>query len=410
MQGAPQIVVCALALLVAFASPSMPVLAAPTFEDGIAAFQRGDYDAAVNAWAPLAAQGNASALFNLGQMHRRGLGVPADQAAAERYYRQAALLGHVSAQANLGSLYFTKDPRQPKEAMYFWRQAARQGDAVSQYQIGVQYFNGEIVVRDQVEGYAWMVLAADSGLADGKRALDQMRGFLSTEQLQQGAELALELQKDIGAAQAGRIIRTVPLAPSQAAQASQTVPPEPAASTTAPRPVAVAAAPQTVSKVSTAPAPKTPPPPTPSPPRPEPVVDPEPAAEPEPAVVSIPVEVVPSPQPVAVPQPAPQSSEPSPPPAVVTSPQDIEGDRWRVQIAARRSKDDAQAALDKVTARHAGLLATATPIVYRADLGARGIFYRAQLGYFSQRGEAAGLCNALTAAGAECFVTGSPAR
>ena len=59
------------------------------FQDGQAAYQRGDYQAALREWRPLAEQGNASAQFNLGVMYDNGRGVTQDYAKAFRWYRSA---------------------------------------------------------------------------------------------------------------------------------------------------------------------------------------------------------------------------------------------------------------------------------------------------------------------------------
>ncbi len=409
------------AVLVIFIA-AKPNMALADFEDGVAAFQRGDYAAAVAEWEPLAAQNNASALFNLAQMYRRGLGVEAEPALAERYYRQAALLGHVAAQANLGSLYFTKKPPQPKEAIYFWRQAARQGDAVSQYQLGVQYFNGEFVVRDRVEGYAWMVLAADKGLADARKALAEMRGFMSSEELEQGVQLALEIQEGTGqgrTASAGTI-RSIPLGSEQATAPPAPTPQVVPASKPAPEQPVQAEKPTSIRDMPPAPSravaqiPRTPDPVSP-PPKAQaaasiehkverkPVQVPKPASKP-PAPSPKPIATVQAPPPPApVPAPAPVAQPPKPEPVAVR-----QADRWRVQIAARRTQADAQDAIDKATARHESLLAQQTGQIYRADLGEKGVFYRAQFSPFAERADAASLCQKLSAAGTECFVTRAP--
>jgi len=363
------------AILAAF-----PALA--DFDDGVAAFRRGEYDLAIGEWQPLADAGHASAQFNLAQMYRRGLGVPADLVRAERYYREAALQGHRSAQANLASLYFTKQPPQPKEAIYFWRLAARQGDAISQYQMGVQYFNGEYVVRDRIQAYAWMVLAADKGLADAKNALSQMRQYLSAEETEKGAALAVSLQQEIEAG-AGKGISSVPLQPSAPAAPETAGVPAP---TPAPAP-----AEQDVSTVQSEPLPP-----------PEPVVVPAP-----PPVVA---EAPPAPEPPPAPAPEPAPVETASPRDVPSSATEPGPDRWRVQIAARRDEADARNALDKISRAYPALLAGTETFVQRADLGATGIYYRAPLGRFAERGPARDLCGALKAAGTDCFVTRSPAE
>ena len=49
-----------------------------------------------------AAQGQADAQFNLGQMHEKGQGVPQNYAEAMRCYKQAADQGSAPAQFSLG--------------------------------------------------------------------------------------------------------------------------------------------------------------------------------------------------------------------------------------------------------------------------------------------------------------------
>ncbi len=72
----------------------------------MAADQRGDYATALREWRPLAEQGNAEAQFNLGNMYRKGLGVPQDYAEAVNWFRKAAEQGHAKAQLFLGNMYF----------------------------------------------------------------------------------------------------------------------------------------------------------------------------------------------------------------------------------------------------------------------------------------------------------------
>ena len=52
-----------------------------------------------------AAQGNATAQFNLGVMYLNGHGVSQDHVRAVEWYRKAANQGYASAQFNLGVMY-----------------------------------------------------------------------------------------------------------------------------------------------------------------------------------------------------------------------------------------------------------------------------------------------------------------
>ena len=48
------------------------------FDEGFAAYERGDYATALEEWLPVAEQGDASAQYNLGLMYYNGEGVPQD--------------------------------------------------------------------------------------------------------------------------------------------------------------------------------------------------------------------------------------------------------------------------------------------------------------------------------------------
>ena len=60
------------------------------FDEGLAAYERGDYATALREWRPLAEQGNAKAQVNLGVMYETGQGVPQDYREAVAWYRGSA--------------------------------------------------------------------------------------------------------------------------------------------------------------------------------------------------------------------------------------------------------------------------------------------------------------------------------
>ena len=82
-----------------------PQAVANPFNDGVAAYDRGDYVTALRLWRPLADQGNVHAQFNLGVKYHQGQGVPQDYAQAVSWCRKAADQGMVTAQFNLGVMY-----------------------------------------------------------------------------------------------------------------------------------------------------------------------------------------------------------------------------------------------------------------------------------------------------------------
>ena len=75
-----------------------------------------------------------------------------------------------------------------------------------------------------------------------------------------------------------------------------------------------------------------------------------------------------------------------------------------VQVSSQRSDEDARAAYGVLQAKYPMLLGSYLPIIYRSDLGDKGIFYRAAVGPFETAEEASQFCSDLKAAGGQCVV------
>lgn len=101
MKGA----IVGLVLLIAVALAGI-VIAGP-FEDGVAAYEKGQFATAFKLWLPLAEQGHADAQFNVAVLYEKGSGVVQDYVEAARWYLEAARQGETEAQYNVGLLYET---------------------------------------------------------------------------------------------------------------------------------------------------------------------------------------------------------------------------------------------------------------------------------------------------------------
>jgi SPOR domain len=75
-----------------------------------------------------------------------------------------------------------------------------------------------------------------------------------------------------------------------------------------------------------------------------------------------------------------------------------------VQLSSQRSEAEAQASFHSLQAKFPQQLGEREPLVRRADLGAKGIYYRAMVGPFGSPGEAEQFCSNLKAAGGQCIV------
>ena len=90
------------------------------------------------------------------------------------------------------------------------------------------------------------------------------------------------------------------------------------------------------------------------------------------------------------------------PPAAAAS---VAAGGYVVQVSAQRSKADAEAFFRSLQKKFPSLLGGRTPIVRRADLGAKGIYYRTMVGPFASAGEADQFCGRFKAAGGgQCII------
>jgi hypothetical protein len=75
-----------------------------------------------------------------------------------------------------------------------------------------------------------------------------------------------------------------------------------------------------------------------------------------------------------------------------------------VQVSSQRSEAEAQAAFRGLQAKFPTQLGSRELLIHKADLGAKGTYYRAMVGPFANPAEAAELCSSLKAAGGQCLV------
>jgi cell division septation protein DedD len=71
---------------------------------------------------------------------------------------------------------------------------------------------------------------------------------------------------------------------------------------------------------------------------------------------------------------------------------------------SQRNEEEVQSSFRALQAKYPKLLGGREPMVRRADLGAKGVYYRAMVGPFVSAEQANELCSSLKAAGASCIV------
>jgi len=352
--------------------------------DGVEAWSRGDYAAAVSQWQGPADAGDADAMFNLGQAYRLGRGVPLDEVRAEALYLRAAQAGHVQAADTYGLMLFQSGRR--AEALPYVQGAARRGDPRAQYLIGIAHFNGDLVPRDWERAYALMTLANAAGLPQAAPAIAQMDEHIPLDQRQRAAALAREMQADaqsarevelasvdLGTANPGNSGRTTP---------GQTTPGIPPATPRIPRAIATTGVSPSVAAASAAVAEARSATGTESPAE----AGASYAARPQAAA---PAAAPPAARPAAA--AAPRVAAAAPAPATASG-------AWRVQLGAFSVRSNAEALWERLSRRpelagHARLLVPS------------GRVTKLQAGGFATQAAAQAACRALEAGGQACLVT-----
>jgi TPR repeat protein len=86
------------------------------WEDGMVAYNRGDYMPAIRLFRPLAEKGNAKAQHLLGVMYRKGEGVARNSVRSFVWFSRAAAGGNARAKAELRAVSRTMTPAEISEA------------------------------------------------------------------------------------------------------------------------------------------------------------------------------------------------------------------------------------------------------------------------------------------------------
>lgn len=149
------------------------------------------------------------------------------------------------------------------------------------------------------------------------------------------------------------------------------------------------------------------PPPSAEAPPPEPPADEPPlsvaAAATESGVPTI-EEVLNAKPPPAPPKSLVAATESAPPPAAKPVAATPSANGFEVQLAALRSSKQADAAWKRLGGRHADVLGRLDHRVVRADLGAKGVFYRLRVGPVASADDAKALCAILSERKVDCLV------
>ncbi|MGB5706538.1 MAG: tetratricopeptide repeat protein [Arenicellales bacterium] len=150
-------------LLIAFMFFSA-IASGDEIDDGIDAFDNGDYATAYEILLPLAEHhGYTKAMNTLGLMFEQGLGVEKQGSEAEKWYKKAAL----------------------------------QGNSEAMYNLGLLYSEGNLVPKDTVKGMAWMGAAFDHRQDEAARVAKLLSVEMSDGELNEASKLRRRINSEM---------------------------------------------------------------------------------------------------------------------------------------------------------------------------------------------------------------------
>ena len=146
------------------------------FNDGLDAYNQGDYDTAFEEWLPHAKRGDADAQYNLALVYDFGYD---DYIKAFEWYKKSAKQGHQAAQYNLALMYEkgVGIDKNEKKSVEWYRKSANQDHAGAQNNLGLMYSRGNGVKVDKYKAVKWYRKSAEQGNSIAQNNLAVMYEF-----------------------------------------------------------------------------------------------------------------------------------------------------------------------------------------------------------------------------------------
>lgn len=147
-----------------------------------------------------AEQGQSDAMLALADLYSRGAGVTPNLAVARVWYEKAAKAGSVNGMVHLADDLAGKYGLPPDydRARVWYEQAAATGSAEAMVGLGSIYRNGWGVDVNRVEALKWYRLAVQYGSQEAQKPEGLLRMLTSLDEQQQADKLAVEWEALVG--------------------------------------------------------------------------------------------------------------------------------------------------------------------------------------------------------------------
>ena len=163
-------------------------------------FDQGRFEKALNIWMQQAEAGDPEVQILVGEMYRRGLGVPKDLVRAYNWHKKSADQGHVDGLYHMAQYHLHGQggvEKDPIRALEIYRKAADQGHWRAQYVISHSFLAGEYVQQDNVKALKWLEISilSSNGEFGKRKTYYRRRAFakiMTEEEIELGKKLAAD--------------------------------------------------------------------------------------------------------------------------------------------------------------------------------------------------------------------------
>jgi TPR repeat protein len=147
------------------------------FEEGVKAYDAGDYPKAYEIFRDLA-DNDVAAMRNTALMLRKGQGVEKNPQGARAWLTRAANAGLPTAEADLGEMLLNGEggPPDPAAALPWLQLAAAANHPIAQFRLGEIYEAGQVVPRDLKRAKEYYAAAATRGVTEARDRLTALNG------------------------------------------------------------------------------------------------------------------------------------------------------------------------------------------------------------------------------------------
>ncbi len=147
-----------------------------TMQEGMLAYQEGEYRQALQIWLPVARKGDAKAQYLVSELYIKGIEIEQNHPEALLWLEKSAKQGYPPAQSKLGDRYAYgyAVEKSDRLAVEWWKRAAEQGVLEAQFNLANMYATGRGIEKSPEKARFWYQKVAEKGSPLAQQALNRL--------------------------------------------------------------------------------------------------------------------------------------------------------------------------------------------------------------------------------------------